>query len=275
MYGTHHQGGMPLIPRARALVLLGLLALAALAFGLVRSQSEAAAAPKPKVTLCHATGSATNPYVQITVSQNAVKTHGHAAHENDIIPAPQGGCPDAPGDGGGNDNKVDVCHRTGSEKNPVVLINISENAVQHHMDHGDYLADAVTGCTIVPDEEQPEEPKTETPAATVVVTQTSGVTATEQSRQAARVCTSRRSFRIRVRSKHRDPVVDASVSVNGKRVKSLKGSRVTAPVVLRGLPKGTFLVKITATTRKGRKISGTRKYRTCTPKGARQTIPLL
>jgi len=280
MYGSHHQGGMPLIPRARALVLLGLLALAALAFQLVQLQSDAAAAPKPKVTVCHATGSATNPYVQIRVSQNAVKTHGHAAHVNDIIAPPGGVCPDAgnPGGGGGGNDKVDVCHRTGSAKNPVVMINISENAVQHHLDHGDYLADAVTGCTIVPDEEEPEQPNNElpkTPAATVVVTQTSGVTATEQSRQAARVCTSRRSFRIRVRSKRRDPVVNATVSVNGKRVRALKGSRVTAPVVLRGLPKGTFLVKITATTRKGRKISGTRRYRTCTPKGARQTIPLL
>jgi|SRR5688572_6434580 len=43
--------------------------------------------PKPqKVTICHATGSATNPYVRITISVNGL--HGHGKHENDVIPAP-------------------------------------------------------------------------------------------------------------------------------------------------------------------------------------------
>ncbi|MBP1701806.1 MAG: hypothetical protein H6Q38_913 [Chloroflexi bacterium] len=45
-----------------------------------------------KITLCHATGSATNPYVEITVSV-AGATHGHAKHLGDIIPAPADGCP--------------------------------------------------------------------------------------------------------------------------------------------------------------------------------------
>lgn len=45
-----------------------------------------------KVTLCHATGSATNPYVLITVAA-AGATNGHAKHEGDIIPAPAKGCP--------------------------------------------------------------------------------------------------------------------------------------------------------------------------------------
>jgi hypothetical protein len=276
MYGSHRQGMMPLAPRARAVLLIGILGLAALAFGLLQ-QSDASAAPKPKVTICHATGSATNPFVQITISQKAVD-NGHAKkHNDDIIPAPAGGCPDGPGGPGGGGVKVDVCHLTGSVKNPVVLINISENAVQAHLDHGDFLADAVTGCTVNPDPDPDPviDPvkKPETPAATVIVTQP--VTASEPSRQAARICTSRRSFRIRIRSKRRDPVVGAVVSVNGKTVRTLKGKRVTAPVVLRGLPKGRFLVKITATTRKGRKISGTRRYLTCTPKSKRQTIPLL
>lgn len=47
-----------------------------------------------KITLCHATGSATNPYVEITVAA-AGATHGHAKHSGDIIPAPAGGCPTA------------------------------------------------------------------------------------------------------------------------------------------------------------------------------------
>jgi hypothetical protein len=45
-----------------------------------------------KITLCHATGSTTNPYVEITVSV-AGATNGHAKHPGDIIPAPADGCP--------------------------------------------------------------------------------------------------------------------------------------------------------------------------------------
>jgi len=45
-----------------------------------------------KITLCHATGSMTNPYVEITVAM-AGATHGHAKHSGDIIPAPAAGCP--------------------------------------------------------------------------------------------------------------------------------------------------------------------------------------
>ena len=49
------------------------------------------AASGDKITICHATGSKTNPYVEITVSVNGL--NGHGDHEGDIIPAPAGGCP--------------------------------------------------------------------------------------------------------------------------------------------------------------------------------------
>ena len=45
-----------------------------------------------KVTICHKTGSAKNPYVEITVANDALND-GHSTHEGDIIPAPEGGCP--------------------------------------------------------------------------------------------------------------------------------------------------------------------------------------
>lgn len=48
-------------------------------------------APDDKITICHATGSATNPFVEITVSVNGL--NGHGDHEGDIIPAPAEGCP--------------------------------------------------------------------------------------------------------------------------------------------------------------------------------------
>jgi hypothetical protein len=49
-----------------------------------------AAAHHGKVTICHATGSATNPFVTITISINGL--HGHGKHADDVIPAPAGGC---------------------------------------------------------------------------------------------------------------------------------------------------------------------------------------
>ena len=45
-----------------------------------------------KTTICHSTGSETNPYVQITVSNNALKAHARHHDGADIIPAPTGGC---------------------------------------------------------------------------------------------------------------------------------------------------------------------------------------
>jgi hypothetical protein len=44
-----------------------------------------------KITICHATGSKSNPYNLITVSVNGL--NGHDKHEGDIIPAPADGCP--------------------------------------------------------------------------------------------------------------------------------------------------------------------------------------
>ena len=52
-----------------------------------RSQRDA------KVTICHATGSRTNPYVRITISVNALRAHRRHQGGRDIIPAPKSGCP--------------------------------------------------------------------------------------------------------------------------------------------------------------------------------------
>jgi hypothetical protein len=45
------------------------------------------------VTICHATGSATNPYVEITIDENGLNGHGDHQDDRDIIPAPAEGCP--------------------------------------------------------------------------------------------------------------------------------------------------------------------------------------
>jgi hypothetical protein len=81
-----------------------------------------------------------------------------------------------------------------------------------------------------------------------------------------RRCVSRRKFRIRLRTPHGTRITLVSVRVNNKRVKTLRGRRITSVVNLLGLPKGRFRVKITLHTADGRKISGTRRYHTCTKK---------
>lgn len=48
-----------------------------------------------KITICHATGSETNPYVEITISVSALPAHENHQNQEDIIPAPANGCPGA------------------------------------------------------------------------------------------------------------------------------------------------------------------------------------
>lgn len=63
----------------------------------VLSASAQPVGPAPKVTLCHRTGSQTNPYVEITVSQNAVfnngTPNGHGTHTGPIFPDTAGNPP--------------------------------------------------------------------------------------------------------------------------------------------------------------------------------------
>ena len=56
-----------------------------------------------KITICHATGSEKNPYVEITISVNGLG--GHSTHEGDIIPASAGGCPASNDAGKGKGSK--------------------------------------------------------------------------------------------------------------------------------------------------------------------------
>lgn len=85
---------------------------------------------------------------------------------------------------------------------------------------------------------------------------------------AAKVCKSRRQFRIRVK-KLRGGVraVSATVFVNGKKTTTRRGKRITATVTLKGLRKGTYNVKINVRYSNGRVLSYTRRFKTCTPKG--------
>ena len=81
-----------------------------------------------------------------------------------------------------------------------------------------------------------------------------------------RRCVSRRSFRLRLRAPRGQRLRSARVYVNGRRVAVRRGRRLTAPVNLRGLPRGTVKVRVVATTRAGRRVVAQRRYRTCATK---------
>lgn len=63
------------------------IAVGAVLMGMVlASPARAKDASEHKVTLCHATSSATNPYVLITVDYHSITQAGHSGHADDIIP---------------------------------------------------------------------------------------------------------------------------------------------------------------------------------------------
>jgi VCBS repeat protein len=82
-----------------------------------------------------------------------------------------------------------------------------------------------------------------------------------------RVCGSRRKFQIRLRRPPEGVVVkEARVLVNGKRIAVRRGVRLTAPVDLRGLPRGRAVVTIRITLADGRVLRGRRVYHPCAKK---------
>lgn len=117
------------------------------------------------------------------------------------------------------------------------------------------------------------EPTPPAPASATLATTATGTTepATISASQvialpSTKACVSRRSFRIRLRAPSGVTIAKAAVFVNGRRVDVVKGKRLSAPVNLKGLPRGRFTVKITVTTTTGRTVTDTRRYRTCAPK---------
>jgi hypothetical protein len=79
----------------------------------------------------------------------------------------------------------------------------------------------------------------------------------------SRRCVSRRAFRIRIRRRRGRQYLSAAVFLNGRQVATRNGRRVTAPINLRGLPRGRYTVRIVVVTTTGEVIRGTRRYRTC------------
>ncbi len=118
--------------------LLGVsLLLLALAVGTWTVSPAYAQAPKGKVSVCHKTGSATNPWVFQTIDVNAVPAH---MKNGDIIGVKSAAdCPKAQPETAVEQGTVGVCHQTGSATNPWVFQTIDVDAVDAHLQGGDII----------------------------------------------------------------------------------------------------------------------------------------
>ncbi len=81
-----------------------------------------------------------------------------------------------------------------------------------------------------------------------------------------RRCLSRRAFTIHLKIPEGVLVRSATVFVNQRSIAVRRGAKLTAPVSLKGLPKGKYTVKIVLRLASGKTLTGSRHYRTCTPR---------
>lgn len=86
--------------------------------GKSKSESKASHGSAGKTTICHATASVTNPFVRITISNNALAAHKRHQHGEDVVPA-NGDCPGGTqvagsGQSGDNHEKSVAGNGTGS-----------------------------------------------------------------------------------------------------------------------------------------------------------------
>ncbi len=100
------------------------------------------------------------------------------------------------------------------------------------------------------------------PGASPEVFGPSGIVRTPSNKQ----CVSRRSFTIHIHGLSGLTYRQVTVYVNGRRVDVRRGRRISAPVDLRGLPRGRYTVRITVITTTGQQLTATRSYHACAPK---------
>ena len=150
----------------KTLSIISMLVLAALTMAACGSSGISDQLNDGKLTICHATGNAVNPYDEITLDFNELTAH--VDHKDDLIPAPAGGCPKTV-ETGNNDGKLTICHATASASKPYTEITIDFNGLRGHSNHkGDIIPAPQSGCPSV----------TPTPALTATITATATVTTT-------------------------------------------------------------------------------------------------
>lgn len=119
------------------------------------------------------------------------------------------------------------------------------------------------------------EPTTPGPAprARVVVTATvnrGGGKGTANGPASVSACVRIQSLRLRIHQQGRVRLRSASVYVNGRRIRGLRGAAVTAPFTVSHLPRTSFTVKVVAVTTRGRRLVSSRRYTNCAKPPARK-----
>lgn len=76
-------------------------------------------------------------------------------------------------------------------------------------------------------------------------------------------CVVKRKLKVRVRQRGRVRLRFIRVYVKGKYRKTVRNRRVSAPIVIKHVPRGRFTVKLVARTTKGKKLTAKRRYRNC------------
>ncbi|HMS61954.1 MAG TPA: hypothetical protein PKD63_06715 [Solirubrobacteraceae bacterium] len=85
----------------------------------------------------------------------------------------------------------------------------------------------------------------------------------------AKRCVSRRTLRITVRAPKGAKVKSAEVRLRGRKVRTVRKAG-TITVSLKGLPRGSFVVRVKLTLADGRTATGSRTYRTCAKKATKK-----
>jgi CHRD domain len=135
-----------------------------------RGAVQHATASPTKLTICHKTASAANPWRRITVSSRAMNSlnsisgkvlRAHLRHTGDAVVVGLGACPSptaTPTPTSTPPTKITICHKTDSATNPYRRITVSSRAVSNpkstsgkvlrgHMGHsGDLLLPGASAC---------------------------------------------------------------------------------------------------------------------------------
>ena len=151
-------------------VAVPVLSAGAVAAAQAREAATPTATPPSKITICHKTGSDSNPWRRITVSSRAMTNpksksgrllRGHLRHAGDAVVVGTAACPSptlTPAPTTTPPTKITICHKTGSSTNPYRRITVSSRAVTNpsssagktlrgHAGHtGDLLMPGVAAC---------------------------------------------------------------------------------------------------------------------------------
>jgi len=81
----------------------------------------------------------------------------------------------------------------------------------------------------------------------------------------AKPCVKSRTLKITLRDPKYDPLKEVVIRVNGKKVADVRGTKkLRKAIVLKHLPNGSYTVKVLAITVLNQRLSGSRKYKSCT-----------